>query len=105
LLWNVGVFDKSEAENANIEIESLVVLTHDKRYLGNGLLHQAILSEGFKGSWRCTGAPHLRPLDPMICPACTSEGLMIDATIAPQVQVDKSFEHNRVSCQSYQRPG
>jgi hypothetical protein len=46
----------------------------------------------------------LRRLDPMICPACKSESLMIWTTLAPKVWFCKFFWHNRLQCKSYQRP-
>jgi hypothetical protein len=42
-------------------------------------------------------------LDPMICPACKSESLMIWTMLAPKVEFDKSFWHKRLPCKSYQR--
>src|SRR5919197_6739990 len=42
-------------------------------------------------------------LDPMICPACKSESLMIWTTLAPKVGFYKSFCHKRSLCKSYQR--
>src|SRR5688572_12270705 len=42
-------------------------------------------------------------LDPMICPACQSESLMIYANLAPKGEFYKSFWHNRWQCKSYQR--